>query len=213
MFRVFRLRSTVPTDVFISHASEDKASVAKPLGDALIRRGWNVWLDELALTVGDSLSRHIDAVLAECRFGVVVLSRSFFAKEWPQRELAGLVAREIDAKSKIILPVWHGIDHHYIVERAPTLADRIGAPTDAGIEDVANKISLAMGAGLSASASSSAQAADAVWRGILGGETPAFEGAHTIGADGRRGQIVYALGPRSALVRLEDDTIARVKPG
>lgn len=42
-------------DLFISHASEDKAAVARPLFDALIQRGWSVWLDELELTIGDSL--------------------------------------------------------------------------------------------------------------------------------------------------------------
>jgi TIR domain len=61
-------------DVFISHASEDKDTVARPLSRALVARGWFVWLDELELTIGDSLSGRIDAALARSRFGVVVLS-------------------------------------------------------------------------------------------------------------------------------------------
>jgi hypothetical protein len=36
--------------------------MARPLSEAIGRRGWTVWLDELALTARDSLSRHIDAV-------------------------------------------------------------------------------------------------------------------------------------------------------
>jgi hypothetical protein len=143
--------STEPTerdgrerDVFLCHASEDKDSVARPLAQALQARGWSVWLDELELTLGDSLSRNIDAALARCRFGVAVLSPASFAKEWPQRELAGLAAREVDAGSKIILPVWHEVDHHYIVHRSPILADRIGASTSTGIDNVANKISVAL---------------------------------------------------------------------
>ena len=132
------------TDVFICHAGEDKEAVARPLEEALTTRGWSVWLDELELTVGDSISGHIEAALARSRFGVVVLSPAFFIKQWPQRELAGLAAREVDAGSKVILPVWHRVDSHYIVQRAPILADRIGALTSAGIEDVADKISLAL---------------------------------------------------------------------
>lgn len=140
-------------DLFISHASEDKDTVARPLSKALIARGWSVWLDELELTIGDSLSGRIDAALARSRFGVVVLSPAFFAKPWPQRELAGLAAREVDAGSKVILPVWHGIDRHYIVQRSPILADRLGALTNFGIEQVADKISLALErAGVRASA-------------------------------------------------------------
>ena len=56
-------------DLFICHASEDKVDVARPLAQALISRGMNVWLDELELTVGDSLNRLIETALADTRFG------------------------------------------------------------------------------------------------------------------------------------------------
>jgi hypothetical protein len=36
-------------DVFISHASEDKDVVARPLATALVARGWTAWLDELEI--------------------------------------------------------------------------------------------------------------------------------------------------------------------
>ncbi len=129
--------------LFISHASEDK-DVARPLSEALKARGWSVWLDELELTVGDSLSGRIDAALAQSRFGVVVLSPAFFTKTWPQRELAGLAAREVDAGAKVILPVWHDVDRHYIAQRSPILADRLGAPTSLGTDQVAELISQAL---------------------------------------------------------------------
>jgi hypothetical protein len=132
------------TDVFIAHASEDKDDVARPLAGLLTASGWDVWLDELKLTIGDSLSRRIDTALARTRFGVVVLSPAFFAKEWPQRELEGLAAREIDLGSKVILPVWHDIDHEFIVRHSPVLADRLGAVTSAGLGKVAEEISLAL---------------------------------------------------------------------
>lgn len=131
-------------DVFISHASEDKETVARPLAGALIARGWRVWLDELELTVGDRLTTRIDAALARSHFGVVVLSPAFFDKEWAQRELGGLAAREVDAGTKVILPVWHKVDRRYITKRSPTLADRLGALTSAGIDDVADKLSRAL---------------------------------------------------------------------
>lgn len=131
-------------DLFICHAGEDKAAVAAPLADALKARGWSVWLDVLELTLGDSLSGQIDAALARSRFGVVVLSRAFFAKQWPRRELAGFAAREVAAGTKVILPVWHGIDQNYLVQFSPTLADRLGASTDLGIEHVADQVSAAL---------------------------------------------------------------------
>jgi hypothetical protein len=212
------LDSILAFDLFICHAGEDKGTVARPLSDAISRQGWTVWLDELALTIGDSLSRHIDAALAQSRFGAVVLSPSFFAKEWPQRELAGLVAREVDSQAKIILPVWHEVDRHYIAQHSPTLADRLAATTRDGIEAVAEKISGAMRAGMTASAgpdaTPNAQAVEDAWRGISGGTTSLFIGAHVIDpGTGLRGQVEQVLGPQSALVRLEDGTIARVRPG
>ena len=67
-------------DVFISHATEDKDSVVRPLAHALRDGGLSVWYDEFELRIGDSLRRKIDTGLAKSRFGVVVLSRSFFGK-------------------------------------------------------------------------------------------------------------------------------------
>jgi TIR domain len=54
------LEKPMDWDVFISHASEDKAKVARPLTELLQRAGLKVWLDENELTLGDSLSRKID---------------------------------------------------------------------------------------------------------------------------------------------------------
>lgn len=127
-------------DIFISHAGEDKETVARPLAKALADRGWRVWLDELELTVGDSLSGRIDAALSKSRFGVVVLSPAFFEKPWPQRELQGLAAREVIAGSKVILPVWHEMDQAFLVKHSPVLADRLGALTSRGIGHVADQI-------------------------------------------------------------------------
>lgn len=130
-------------DLFICHASEDKERVVRPLAKALLSRGLRVWLDELELTIGDSLHGRIDAGLARSRFGVVVISPAFFAKEWPQKELAGLAARE-GPGVKVILPVWHEVDREFIAQHSPILADRLGATTSAGIDDVAEKIALVL---------------------------------------------------------------------
>ena len=42
-------------DVFISHASEDKDAVVRPLANALKNRGVTVWYDEFEMRIGDSL--------------------------------------------------------------------------------------------------------------------------------------------------------------
>jgi len=126
-------------DIFISHASEDKDSFVRPLARALSACGLKVWLDEFTLTVGDSLRRSIDRGLAGSRFGIVVISPDFLRKEWPQRELDGLAAREADGL-KVILPVWHNISREQILAYSPTLADRVAASSDRGLEHVVSEL-------------------------------------------------------------------------
>jgi TIR domain len=64
-------------DVFISHASEDKEKVVRPLATRLKRLGLTVWVDENELELGDSLSRKIDEGLVESSAGLVILSKAF----------------------------------------------------------------------------------------------------------------------------------------
>src|SRR5580765_1114959 len=94
-------------DLFVCHASEDKASVARPLTEILRSRGKRVWLDELELKIGDSLRQRIDEGLRESRFGIVILSPSFFAKRWPQAELNAMFSEERRRGAKVILPLLH----------------------------------------------------------------------------------------------------------
>jgi hypothetical protein len=59
-------------DDFVSHATEDKDDVVRPLISELETSDLRVWYDEVELRVGASLQRKIDTGLASSRFGVVV---------------------------------------------------------------------------------------------------------------------------------------------
>lgn len=115
-------------DVFVSHASEDKASVAEPLANALREHGLKVWLDKTELRIGDSLRRKIDYGLAHSTFGIVILSKSFFAKGWPQYELDAIVGMSVSGDQRM-LPIWHEISRDEIVRLSPSLADKIARNT------------------------------------------------------------------------------------
>jgi hypothetical protein len=132
-------------DVFISHASEDKDVVARPLAEALRARGVKVWLDETELRIGDSLRRKIDRGLASSRFGVVVFSRSFFAKGWPQYELDGIVSRSVSGE-QTLLPLWHEITKDEVQRQSPSLVDKIARSTaQYTIEEIAEEIADVVG--------------------------------------------------------------------
>lgn len=47
-------------DVFISHASEDKDTIVREITDILVKLNEKVWLDEISLNIGNSLTKSID---------------------------------------------------------------------------------------------------------------------------------------------------------
>ena len=132
-------------NLFISHASEDKDSLVRPLACALKNDDLQVWYDEYELTIGDSLRRSIDAGLSRADFAVVVLSKKFFEKEWPKLELDALVSKETGSRRKLILPIWHNLDADYISKRSPILASKLAAKSDSGIPTLVNQVRKAIG--------------------------------------------------------------------
>jgi hypothetical protein len=128
-------------DVFICHSSEDKKDVVRELAKNLRRKHIEVWYDEFTLNIGDSIRRAIDKGLRHSRYGIVVLSKSFFAKEWPQYELDGLVEKEIAGREKVILPIWHKVSHEEVARHSPSLAGRLAANTSIGLKGVADQLS------------------------------------------------------------------------
>jgi hypothetical protein len=126
--------------LFISHASEDKIEIARPLAQELIHRGFEVWYDEFSLKLGDSLRDSIDRGLIECDFGIVILSKNFFKKNWTKKELNGLINKEVGYSKKFILPIWHNITYPEILENSVILADLIAIKSDNGINEIVKAI-------------------------------------------------------------------------
>lgn len=129
------------TDVFICHATEDKVLLARPLAEELRRRGHTVRFDEYSLVPGDSLVGAIDAGLALCRYGVLILSPDFFAKRWTQREYRGLVTRQLLEGRSLLIPVWFNVDAQAIARYSPPLADIAALDFRMGLDAVAGRIS------------------------------------------------------------------------
>lgn len=128
-------------DVFISHASEDKDEVVRPLANSLQNKGIKVWYDEFEMKIGDSLRRKIDKGLANSRFGIVVISKNFIRKGWTNYELDGIITKAISGE-QILLPIWHNITKKEVIEFSPSLADKLARNTAINtIEEIANEIS------------------------------------------------------------------------
>jgi Domain of unknown function (DUF1883)/TIR domain len=132
-------------DVFISHASEDKDEIVRPLANALINEGLDVWYAEFTLRIGDSLRQKIDRGLASSRVGLVVLSSSFIAKGWTNYELDGIVTRTVSGE-QILLPIWHNISKQQVINFSPSLADKVARSTTTHtVEEIAREIAELLG--------------------------------------------------------------------
>lgn len=114
--------STSSSDIFLSHASEDKNDIARPLKEALESRGVSVWFDELKIKVGQSIRQEIEKGIASCRYGVVIVSPDFFRKQWTKAELDALFSKKMDSGENLILPVWHRVSKDEVLDHSPLLA-------------------------------------------------------------------------------------------
>ena len=127
-------------DVFISHASEDKDDVVRPLAISLREKGIEVWYDEIELKIGDSLRRKIDEGLSKSKFGIVVISRYFIQKGWTNYELDGLITKAISGQ-QILLPIWHNITKQEVIDYSPSLADKVARNTSQDtLDEIAQEI-------------------------------------------------------------------------
>jgi len=127
-------------DVFISHASEDKREVARPLAVAFEQRGLKVWYDEFEMKIGDSLRRKIDKGIVNSNFGIIIISRDFINKGWTNYELDGLITRSV-SNEQVILPIWHNVTKREVIDYSPSLADKVArSTTDFTIEEIADEI-------------------------------------------------------------------------
>jgi hypothetical protein len=64
---------------------------------------------------------------------VIIISPSFLSREWPQRELDGLVTLEVQSGKTKILPIWREIDKNTLLQKSPVLAERVAGKSSEGI--------------------------------------------------------------------------------
>lgn len=133
-------------DVFICHASEDKARLVEPLVAALTSLGVTVWYDRFAIGLGDDFRVKMDEGLGASRFGIVVLSPRFF-KYWTQAEVSALFNLEANdrrGRAPRILPVLCDLSPGELTQRSPLLAARVTTSWELGLDAVAQRIAQAV---------------------------------------------------------------------
>lgn len=89
-------------DLFISHASEDKETVARPIFHACQRAGLKAFLDDPHIGWGESFTSKINVALGASRTVIVVLSSHSVTKSWPLKEINTALGFEVDGEKRVI---------------------------------------------------------------------------------------------------------------
>jgi hypothetical protein len=133
--------SDVGWDVFISYAREDREGFVIELVRALRRLGLNVWYDQIIIKRGQSIRREIDRGISKSRYGIAVLSNSYFlpTKTWTQLELDAFFSQESSDKH-YILPIWHGLSAADVARYSPLVAGKLAFNSKEGAEGIASEI-------------------------------------------------------------------------
>lgn len=110
-------------DVFLSHANADKDSFVEGLKQSFDKLGISVFYDKDSIEWGDDWKQKIYDGLANCKYGVIVVSDNFLGREWTENELKELLSRQNENGDKLILPIAYNIDMGTIRKKYKKLAD------------------------------------------------------------------------------------------
>jgi RNA-directed DNA polymerase len=125
-------------DIFISHASEDKDSVARPVYEACAKLGLKAFLDEAHIGWGQSFTEKINSALGSARTVLAIISPDAIAKEWPIVEVNTALSLEVSGHKKVVplivgkpdlskLPLIQGKDSMFWAGDADLVAKRLRA--------------------------------------------------------------------------------------
>jgi len=106
-------------DVFISYARADAPEWVRTLAETLHRKGFEAFWDGWEIGPGDVLVHELDRGLLASRNGVLVVTKSAFARPFVRAEYAAMMTRAIEGRQRLI-PVL--LDD---VELPPLLASRV----------------------------------------------------------------------------------------
>jgi len=143
-------------DVFLCHASEDKAGVVRPLFQGLKNAGISSWFDEAEIPWGHSITQTINKGLGISRYVIVVLSRAFLSKNWTQRELNAVLNQEASTGDVRVLPLVVGDAHEEVFAAYPLLNDKRFLEWNGDSSSIINELKRLLPSVTLATASSSA---------------------------------------------------------
>jgi RNA-directed DNA polymerase len=89
-------------EIFLSHASEDKAEIARPIFAACSQAGLKAFLDEDHIGWGENFTKKINTALGAARTVLVIVSSHSVSKDWPVAEINTALAFEVEGKKRVL---------------------------------------------------------------------------------------------------------------
>ncbi len=109
--------------VFVSHSSDDKIEYVDDLVSEIKKLGISVFYDTDVISWGDNLREQIDNGLNNCKLAVIVISPSYFGREWTEYEIQSLLVRQDNEQNKLILPILYNTSKEDLIKHYPLLKD------------------------------------------------------------------------------------------
>ena len=88
-------------EIFISHASEDRPEVARPVHAACERMGLKAFLDDEHIAWGENFTHKINSALGAARTVLCIISPVSVTKQWPMAEVNTALSLEIAGKKEV----------------------------------------------------------------------------------------------------------------
>lgn len=124
--------------IFISYTYAD-LQIANKIAECLKSKNKEIFFDQIDIAWGDQIVAKINSGLSTSSMGIVILSNNFFNREMPQLELNSMIFLATNMKFRI-LPLLHGIDHHYLRQRYPLLSNIHGENADLDCDTLVSKL-------------------------------------------------------------------------
>jgi hypothetical protein len=126
-------------DVFISHASEDRDEIARPLFQALTKRRLKVWYDEHNILPGDKLIGSIERGIRGSDYGILIVSKAFLKSKWTRHELETILFKALD-EEKPVFQIWHKVTLSEVKDFSLDLARTHAFRSEEGIDKISDKL-------------------------------------------------------------------------
>lgn len=125
-------------DIFISHASEDREAVARPILEACNAAGLKAFLDDEHIAWGENFTQKINTALGAARTVLTIISPVSVTKDWPMAEVNTALTLEVAGKKNVLalivgkpdlskLPLISGKDFMLWTDNPDEVAQRLKA--------------------------------------------------------------------------------------